>query len=113
MRTLLIAIIMLASLLENGWCQNLRPTTPVDLAKYAGADRERLLYDGAKKEAKPACWIADWGSRKSHDGCASWFISSPPPLVPFHRRPLSDTFETGCWVCREWSSVASPDLEAA
>ena len=26
--------------------------TAADLAKYAGADRERVLYEGAKKEGK-------------------------------------------------------------
>jgi iron(III) transport system substrate-binding protein len=34
------------------WGQASRPTTLADVAKYSGADRERILYDGAKKEGK-------------------------------------------------------------
>jgi len=36
----------------TAWGQASRPSTLADLAKYMGADRERLLYDGAKKEGK-------------------------------------------------------------
>ena len=35
-----------------GWGQPSRPATLADFAKYSGADRERILYDGAKKEGK-------------------------------------------------------------
>jgi len=34
------------------WGQAAPPKTAADLAKYMGADRERLLYEGAKKEGK-------------------------------------------------------------
>ncbi|MBM4298831.1 MAG: extracellular solute-binding protein, partial [Deltaproteobacteria bacterium] len=50
--TSLIAAVMVLSASAIGWCQSARPSTAIDLAKYAGADRERLLYDGAKKEGK-------------------------------------------------------------
>jgi iron(III) transport system substrate-binding protein len=49
---LLIASILIVTLWGTAWCQTARPTTAADLAKYAGADRERLLYDSAKKEGK-------------------------------------------------------------
>jgi iron(III) transport system substrate-binding protein len=52
MRTLLIAIFIIGALLESAWCQSPQPKTAADLAKYAGADRERLLFEGAKKEGK-------------------------------------------------------------
>jgi len=32
--------------------QSAKPMAPADLAKYSGADRARILYDGAKKEGK-------------------------------------------------------------
>ena len=32
--------------------QNAKPMAPADLAKYSGADRAHILYDGAKKEGK-------------------------------------------------------------
>jgi hypothetical protein len=34
------------------WAQASKPTTLAELAKYKGADRERILYEGAKKEGK-------------------------------------------------------------
>lgn len=46
------AMFFLTSLLGNAWGQSAKPTTLADLAKYTGRDRERLLYDGAKKEGK-------------------------------------------------------------
>jgi iron(III) transport system substrate-binding protein len=51
-QSLFIAMIFLSSLLGNAWGQSAKPTTLADLAKYTGPDRERLLYDGAKKEGK-------------------------------------------------------------
>jgi iron(III) transport system substrate-binding protein len=52
MTTSLLAILIVASLLESAWCQTGQPRTAAELAKYLGADRERLLYEGAKKEGK-------------------------------------------------------------
>ena len=42
----------LFGLAGSAWCQGARPQTAADLAKYLGPDRERLLYEGAKKEGK-------------------------------------------------------------
>jgi ABC-type Fe3+ transport system substrate-binding protein len=39
-------------MLGNAWGQSAKPTSLADLAKYMAADRERILYDGAKKEGK-------------------------------------------------------------
>jgi iron(III) transport system substrate-binding protein len=47
-----VAMIFLPTLLGNAWSQSTKPTTLADLARYTGPDRERLLYDGAKKEGK-------------------------------------------------------------
>jgi iron(III) transport system substrate-binding protein len=52
MKTLIMAILILVSLTANGWCQTPQPKTASDLAKFLGPDRERLLYEGAKKEGK-------------------------------------------------------------
>ncbi len=46
------ALLFLSSLLGNAWSQSPKPTTLADLARYTGPDRERLLYEGAKKEGK-------------------------------------------------------------
>lgn len=48
-----IAVVLVAvSLGVNAWGQSSRPQTAAELGKYLGADRERLLYEGAKKEGK-------------------------------------------------------------
>ena len=56
-------IVIAISLWDTAWCQSARPTTTADLAKYAGADRERVLYDGAKKEGK-LLWYTSLSSYK-------------------------------------------------
>ncbi len=40
------------SITTIAWGQENRRLAPVELAKYAGPDRERLLYEGAKREGK-------------------------------------------------------------
>ncbi len=80
--TLLLAIIFVAGLWENGWGQTARPTAAADLAKYAGADRERLLYDGAKKEGK----LVWYTSLSSYKEVAKSFESKYPGVtVEFYR----------------------------
>jgi hypothetical protein len=52
MKRLGINVLVYAILLGNAWAQTPSLRTAADLAKYTGADRERVLYDGAKKEGK-------------------------------------------------------------
>ena len=51
-RSLFTAMFFLSSLSGGAWAQSPKPATLPDLAKYTGADRGRVLYDGAKKEGK-------------------------------------------------------------
>ena len=51
-KTCFAATVFLLSFLGSAWSQGAKPTLPGDLAKYTGSDRERLLYEGAKKEGK-------------------------------------------------------------
>lgn len=45
--------VTLALLLGRGaWGQSIKPLALADLAKYSRADREKVLYEGAKKEGK-------------------------------------------------------------
>ena len=37
---------------ELAWSQTAKPVAPADLASFTGADRERLLHEGAKREGK-------------------------------------------------------------
>ena len=52
LRGLFALTTFLISMLGNAWAQSAQPKTSADLAKYTGSDRERLLYEGAKKEGK-------------------------------------------------------------
>jgi iron(III) transport system substrate-binding protein len=54
--------------------QRAKPTALADLAKYRGADRERILYDGAKKEGK-FVWYT---SLVPHKEIAKLFTSKYP-----------------------------------
>ena len=78
----LIAILLVAGLFETAWCQSARPTTAADLAKYLGADRERVLYDGAKKEGK-LVWYTSLSSYK--EVAKSFETKYPGVAVEFYR----------------------------
>src|SRR5262245_35201700 len=52
MKILMTAILIFMGLSGSALCQTQMPKTASDLARYLGADRERLLLEGAKKEGK-------------------------------------------------------------
>ncbi len=52
MKSSFVAILLVSSTVGSGWCQSAQPKTAGELAKYMAADRERVLYEGAKKEGK-------------------------------------------------------------
>ena len=52
MRAISIIILMIQILSSDAGGQGGPPKTAAELAKYMGADRERVLYEGAKKEGK-------------------------------------------------------------
>jgi iron(III) transport system substrate-binding protein len=52
MRPSLFAIVISVTLIGNAWSQTAQPKGAAELAKYWGADRERMFYEGAKKEGK-------------------------------------------------------------
>ena len=51
MKKLFSWILWVVCLSASAWGQS-QPRTAAELAKYAGTDRERVLYEGAKKEGK-------------------------------------------------------------
>jgi iron(III) transport system substrate-binding protein len=57
--TMVLAILGSAPLT---WCQEKKPAILADLAAYAGADRERLLYAGAKAEGKVVWYTSFTGN---------------------------------------------------
>ena len=82
MSRLLIAIMVVIGLGNDGWCQSARGSTAAELAKYAGADRERLLYEGAKKEGK----LTWYTSLSTYKEVAKVFESKYPGVtVEFYR----------------------------
>ena len=48
----LVLILSIVLLQSPAWSQSGKPATLAELAQYKGADREKLLYEGAKKEGK-------------------------------------------------------------
>ena len=52
MKFIRIAFISTFIIASPAWTQTGKPSSPADLASYTGADRERLLAEGAKREGK-------------------------------------------------------------
>lgn len=52
MRFLFCVLIISAVMCGAAWGQAAKPSTLAELAKYNRTDRERILYEGAKKEGK-------------------------------------------------------------
>src|SRR5688572_4852680 len=84
MKTLMLAILVSASLLGDALCQAPQPRTATDLAKYLGPDRERLLYEGAKKEGK----LVWYTSLTIYKELAKFFeVKYPGVAVELYRAP--------------------------
>jgi iron(III) transport system substrate-binding protein len=52
MNILCLILVIFAVAAAPAWSQSAKPTSPADLAAYTGADREKVLLDGAKREGK-------------------------------------------------------------
>ena len=52
MKFVSIALFWTFLITAPAWAQTRKPSSPADLASYTGADRERLLAQGAKREGK-------------------------------------------------------------
>ncbi len=52
MRFFIMVVSLSLALAANASAQGSKPSTLAELAKYSGPDRERILYEGAKKEGK-------------------------------------------------------------
>lgn len=52
MKFIRIALFFTFLITTPAWTQTGKPSTPAELASYTGADRERLLVEGAKREGK-------------------------------------------------------------
>lgn len=84
MKTSMLVILISAGLLGTAWCQTAQPKTAAELAKYLGSDRERLLYEGAKKEGK----IVWYTSLTIYKEMAKFFEAKYPGVsVELYRAP--------------------------
>jgi iron(III) transport system substrate-binding protein len=84
MKKLGAVVLISASLLGSAWGQTYPARTAADLARYAGADRERLLYEGARKEGK----LVWYTSLSTYKELAKAFEAKYPGVtVDFYRAP--------------------------
>jgi iron(III) transport system substrate-binding protein len=51
-KTLIATVAMIAIAHTSAWSQTGKPPSAAELAAYTGADRERVLFEGAKREGK-------------------------------------------------------------
>ncbi len=87
MKSLSAVILLSVILLGDAWGQTATPKAAADLAKYTGADRERVLYEGAKKEGK-FVWYTSLSTYK--EMAKSFESKYPGVTVEFYRAPATN-----------------------
>jgi iron(III) transport system substrate-binding protein len=87
MKGLPAVILLSVILLGDAWAQTAAPKAAADLAKYTGADRERVLYEGAKKEGK-FVWYTSLSTYK--EMAKSFESKYPGVTVEFYRAPATN-----------------------
>ncbi len=73
----LFTAVLVFGLFESAWGQSAKPATQSELASYFGSDRERILYEGAKKEGK----VVWYTSLVSHQEIARIFEAKYPGVT--------------------------------
>ena len=86
----LIAILFVLLLVPSVGAQGSKPQALSELAKYTGADRERILYDGAKKEGK----LVWYTSLVPHKHIAKVFETKYPGISVDIYRAAGSTLST-------------------
>lgn len=86
-----IGIVVIAlAVSTNAWAQGSKSSTLIDLAKYKGPDRERILHEGAKKEGK----LVWYTSLVPHKLIAKVFQAKYPGVVVDVYRAAGNTLAT-------------------
>ena len=75
---------------SSAWAQASKPNTLADLVKYKGSDRERVLYEGAKKEGK----LVWYTSLVPHKHIAKLFEAKYPGITVDIYRAAGNTLAT-------------------
>jgi len=78
------------ALTTTAWAQGSKTSSLSDLAKYKGPDRERILYEGAKKEGK----LVWYTSLVPHKLIAKFFQAKYPGVVVDVYRAAGNTLAT-------------------
>ncbi|HMF48217.1 MAG TPA: extracellular solute-binding protein [Candidatus Saccharimonadales bacterium] len=90
MRHWIGVIVIALALSTTAWAQGGKASTLTDLAKYKGPDRERILYDGAKKEGK----LVWYTSLVPHNLIAKVFQAKYPGVTIDIYRAAGNTLAT-------------------
>ena len=99
MKRVIGMVILLLLPIPAAQSQSTKPTTAAELAFYQGADRERILFDGAKREGK-LVWYTTLATDQNKQIAAAFEKKYPGVSV--------DTFRTGSSADKPWSSRRSP-----
>jgi iron(III) transport system substrate-binding protein len=84
MKQLLFAVFMISSMLGSALGQSVQPGTAARLATYLAADRQQILYEGAKRETK----LVWYTSLTIYKEMAKYFEAKYPGVaVEFYRAP--------------------------
>ena len=83
-------VAFILALAGSAWAQGSKPSTLSELAKYKGPDRERILYEGAKKEGK-LLWYT---SLVPHKHIAKVFQAKYPGIAVDVYRAAGNTLAT-------------------
>ena len=86
MKILTITLVFFFLVSSPAWAQTAKPMSPADLAAYSGADRERLLVDGAKREGK-LVWYTTFAAEQNKQIAGAFEAKYPGVKV--------DAFRTG------------------
>lgn len=86
MKILATTLLFLCFINAPVWSQTTKPSSAADLAAYAGADRERLLLEGAKREGK-VVWYTTLAAEQNKQLAGAFEAKYPGVKV--------ETFRTG------------------
>ena len=90
MKYLMVVFALVLAVPASAWAQDSKPNTLSELAKYKGPDRERILYEGAKKEGK----LVWYTSLVPHKHIAKVFEAKYPGVAVDVYRAAGSTLAT-------------------
>jgi ABC-type glycerol-3-phosphate transport system substrate-binding protein len=88
MARLLIATTLLVLGGSPVWSETVKPVSATDLATYTGADRERVLFEGAKREGK-VVWYTTLAADQNKQIAAAFEKKYPGVSVEIYRTGAS------------------------